>query len=75
MARGHHGDGFPIGDGLPELRHGEKQDSLFNNPSLCFKKSNLCAAAGLNKQPLQLLRAQDLSPQARVTAVEMPSES
>lgn len=28
MARGHHGDGFPIGDGLPELRHGEKKSQL-----------------------------------------------
>lgn len=28
MARGHHGDGFPIGDGLPELRHREKQSQL-----------------------------------------------
>lgn len=28
MARGHHGDGFPIGDGLPELRQREKQSQL-----------------------------------------------
>lgn len=34
MARGHHGDGFPIGGGLHELRHGEKQRQLIQKSKL-----------------------------------------
>lgn len=34
MARGHHGDAFPVGGELHELRHGEKQGRLINTSKL-----------------------------------------